>query len=73
VHREPPTPDGLSVVLEFSAKVGDKSPKGIDMIRFDDTGHIVDVEVMVRPLNGLEALGPTWPSGWLRICPPAKV
>lgn len=49
--------DGLSVVLEFSATVGDKQLKGIDMIRFDDAGRIVEFEVMVRPLSGLQALG----------------
>jgi hypothetical protein len=46
-----------SVVLEFSAKVGDKELKGIDMIRFDEAGRIVDLEVMVRPASGLQALG----------------
>lgn len=56
-HRELVTADGLNVVLEFSAKVGDKSIKGIDMIRFDEEGKIVDFEVMVRPFNGLQALG----------------
>ena len=45
------------VVLEFSAKVGDKSLKGIDMIRFDDEGRIAEFEVMVRPASGLQALG----------------
>jgi hypothetical protein len=45
------------VVLEFSARVGDKELKGIDMIRFDETGRIVDFEVMVRPTSGLQALG----------------
>jgi hypothetical protein len=45
------------VVLEFSAKVGDKSLKGIDMIRFDDQGRIAEFEVMVRPASGLQALG----------------
>ena len=45
------------VVIEFSAKVGDKSLKGIDMIRFDDQGRIADFEVMVRPASGLQALG----------------
>jgi hypothetical protein len=43
--------------MTFSAKVGDKSLKGIDMIRLDDTGRIVDFEFIVRPLNGLQALG----------------
>jgi hypothetical protein len=45
------------VVLEFSAMVGDKELKGIDMIRFDEVGRIVDFEVMVRPASGLQALG----------------
>jgi 2,4-dienoyl-CoA reductase (NADPH2) len=49
--------DGHSVVLEFSAKVNGKELKGIDMIRFDDEGKIVDFEVMVRPISGLQALG----------------
>ncbi|MFJ4249983.1 SnoaL-like domain-containing protein [Pseudomonas helmanticensis] len=56
-HRELVTADGLNVVLEFSAKVGTKELKGIDMIRFDEAGKIVEFEVMVRPLSGLQALG----------------
>lgn len=56
-HRTLVSEDGLSVVLEFSANVGDKSLKGIDMIRFDEEGKIVDFEVMVRPFNALQALG----------------
>lgn len=56
-HRELATADGLSVVLEFSARVGDKQLKGIDLIRFNELGQIVEFEVMVRPLSGLQALG----------------
>lgn len=56
-HRSFASDDGLNVVLEFSATVGDKSLKGIDMIAFDAQGRIVDFEVMVRPFNGLQALG----------------
>lgn len=56
-HRELATADGLNVILEFSAKVGTKELKGIDMIRFDASGKIVEFEVMVRPLSGLQALG----------------
>ena len=56
-HRELVTDDGLSVVLEFSARVGDRELKGIDLIRFDEAGKIVELEVMVRPLSGLQALG----------------
>jgi hypothetical protein len=46
-----------SVVLEFSARVGDKTLRGIDMIRFDAGGRITEFEVMVRPASGLQALG----------------
>ena len=56
-HRELATADGLNVVLEFSANVNGKELKGIDMIRFNEEGKIVDFEVMVRPLSGLQALG----------------
>jgi hypothetical protein len=56
-HRQFATGDGLSVVLEFSARVGDKELKGADFIRFDEDGKIVEFEVMVRPLSGLQALG----------------
>lgn len=56
-HRELSTADGLSVVLEFSANVDGKELKGIDMIRFNEQGKIIDFEVMVRPLSGLQALG----------------
>lgn len=56
-HRELVSADGLNVVLEFSAKVGERELKGIDMIRFDESGKIVDFEVMIRPMSGLQALG----------------
>jgi hypothetical protein len=56
-HRSFVTEDAQSVVLEFSANVGDKALKGIDMIRFDDDGKIVEFEVMVRPATGVQALG----------------
>ena len=56
-HRELATADGLNVVLEFSAKVAGKELKGIDMIRFNEQGKIVEFEVMVRPISGLQALG----------------
>ena len=56
-HRELASADGLSVVLEFSAKVNGKDLKGIDLVQFDADGKVVDFEVMVRPLSGLQALG----------------
>ena len=56
-HRQLASADGLSVVLEFSANVKGKQLKGIDLIRFDEQGRIVDFEVMVRPMSGLQVLG----------------
>jgi len=56
-HRQLVGADGLNLVLEFSAKVGARELKGIDMIRFDEDGKIVDFEVMIRPMSGLQALG----------------
>ena len=56
-HRSLMTEDGLSVVLEFSARLGEKALKGVDIIRFDTSGKIVEFEVMVRPFNALQALG----------------
>jgi hypothetical protein len=53
-HRE--MTDGTSWTLEFSAKVGEFSLKGIDIIRFGADGRIADFEVMVRPFKGLQAL-----------------
>ncbi|MDH1914970.1 nuclear transport factor 2 family protein [Acinetobacter junii] len=55
-HREFFTEDGENVVLEFSANVSGKSLKGIDMIRFNDRGQIIDFEVMIQPMSGLAAL-----------------
>ena len=56
-HRQLASADGLNVVLEVSATVKGKQLKGIDLIRFDEQGKIVDFEVMVRPMSGLQALG----------------
>ncbi len=56
-HRTYTSEDGMSAILEFSAKVNGKELKGIDQIRFDEEGKIVDFEVMVRPMSGLQALG----------------
>ena len=58
-HRQFHSADGLSVVLEFSARIGDKSLKGIDMFQFDANGLITEMEVMIRPGNALMALGQT--------------
>jgi hypothetical protein len=44
-------------VLEFSARVGAKKVKGVDIIHFNEAGLIAEFEVMVRPMSGLAALG----------------
>jgi len=54
-HRE--FYDGNKWALEFSANVGGKSLKGVDLIEFDDTGKIINFEVLIRPLSGIIALG----------------
>jgi hypothetical protein len=53
-HRQ--MTDGSTWALEFSARVGEMSLKGVDIIRFNSEGRIEDFEVMVRPAKGLQAL-----------------
>jgi hypothetical protein len=55
-ERQFATGDGFDVALEFRAQVGEKQLKGVDLIRFDADGRIVDFEVMIRPASGLQAL-----------------
>ncbi len=43
--------------LEFEAKIGDLTLRGVDLIKFDAEGKIIDFEVMVRPANALQVLG----------------
>ena len=44
-------------VLEFEARVGELTLRGVDLIKLDANGKIIDFEVMVRPANALQALG----------------
>jgi SnoaL-like domain len=48
-------PDG-STVLQFRTRIGDRQVEGIDLLRFDADGLIVDFTVMVRPLSATMAL-----------------
>ena len=48
--------DGLDSILEFETYIGDISVNGVDMIRWNDQGKIVDFKVMVRPLQAIGAL-----------------
>ena len=56
-HRQFASADGLNAALEFSARVAGRELKGVDLIRFDDAGRIVEFEVMIRPASALAALG----------------
>jgi hypothetical protein len=47
--------DGTRALI-FNARVGDRNLQGLDLIRFDDSGLIRDLTVMVRPRSALEAL-----------------
>jgi len=43
--------------LEFEARIGEFSLRGIDLIEINEAGKIVDFEVMIRPANALQILG----------------
>jgi ketosteroid isomerase-like protein len=47
---------GDTAVLEFETAMGGKYVNGVDIIRLDDTGKIVEFRVMVRPLQALNAV-----------------
>jgi SnoaL-like domain len=47
---------GQTAVLVFKARVGDLELDGVDILRFDAEGKIVELMVMVRPMSGLNAL-----------------
>lgn len=42
--------------LVFSARVGERTLDGVDLIRLDGEGRIRELTVFVRPLSGLQAL-----------------
>ena len=48
--------DGAHALI-FRAHVGDRQLEGMDLIRTDEQGRIIDFTVMVRPASGLMALG----------------
>ena len=43
--------------LEFGANIGKWQLKGIDLIKFNEAGEMIEFEVMVRPIKALQALG----------------
>ena len=42
--------------LEFETTVGGKYVNGVDIIRCDDTAHIVEFRVMIRPLQAINVI-----------------
>ncbi|HMH31576.1 MAG TPA: hypothetical protein VK543_01025 [Puia sp.] len=49
--------DGKNAVLGFSAHIGDIQVSGVHMIRFNAAGEFVNIEKMLRPEQGVQALG----------------
>ncbi|SOC49613.1 SnoaL-like domain-containing protein [Blastococcus aggregatus] len=47
---------GDTAVLEFETSVDGKYVNGVDIIRCDDTGRIVEFRVMLRPLQAINAV-----------------
>jgi hypothetical protein len=45
--------DGDNAMLEFTTEMDGIHVNGIDLIRFDEEGMIVDFKVMVRPLKAV--------------------
>ncbi|MCX6511862.1 MAG: nuclear transport factor 2 family protein [Actinobacteria bacterium] len=48
--------DGDSAVLEFETTVDGKYANGVDIIRCNDAGQIVEFRVMFRPLQAVNAV-----------------
>jgi hypothetical protein len=42
--------------LEFAANIGKWQLKGIDLVKFNEQGEMIEFEVMIRPIKALQAL-----------------
>ena len=47
---------GDTAILEFETSVDGRYVNGVDIIRCNDAGRIVEFRVMVRPLQAVEAV-----------------
>jgi ketosteroid isomerase-like protein len=47
---------GDTAVLEFETSVEGRYVNGVDIVRCDDSGRIVEFRVMVRPLQAIQAV-----------------
>jgi hypothetical protein len=43
-------------VLVFTTRVGDRLVEGVDLLRYDESGRVAELVVMMRPLSGLQAV-----------------
>jgi len=48
--------DGDTAVLEFETTIDGRYVNGVDIIRCDDAGRIVEFRVMIRPLQAVDAV-----------------
>lgn len=46
--------DGINSILEFKTFIDDISVNGVDMIKWNNEGKIVDFKVMIRPLKAVQ-------------------
>ena len=43
-------------LLEFELELGGVAVNGVDLIRWNDAGQIIDFKVMIRPLKAIQAV-----------------
>ncbi len=44
------------IALEFHGHIGEMTLQGMDLITINDRGQLTNLDVMIRPMNSLEAL-----------------
>lgn len=58
-------------VLEFETVIDGIAVNGVDMIRWNDAGRVIDFKVMVRPLKAINAVHQKMGEMLARMKPPA--
>lgn len=53
-HRE--WQDERELALEFTGRVGERDLQGIDLITLEENGRVQNLDVLMRPVNGIIAL-----------------
>lgn len=48
--------EGDREVLCFTSRVGDREVEGVDLLRYDEEGRVVELVVMMRPASALVAV-----------------